>query len=64
MAVLATWKKGIDNIPGEPVVLPESISWTPKVPMAEVKRLKQAVKNRKDPTPYQLDLMRYQQTCT
>jgi hypothetical protein len=25
-AVLATWKKGINNIPGEPVVLPGEIT--------------------------------------
>ena len=28
VAVLATWKKGINNQPGEPVVLPDSITWT------------------------------------
>lgn len=61
VAVLATWKKGINNIPGEPVVLPGSIAWTPKVSMQEMMKLKQAVKVRKTPTPYQVDLMRYQQ---
>lgn len=61
MAVLATWKKGINNIPGEPVVLPESITWQPKVSMDEMMKLKLAVKTQKNPTPYQLDLMRYQQ---
>ncbi|MGA7985793.1 MAG: formylmethanofuran dehydrogenase subunit E family protein, partial [Burkholderiales bacterium] len=40
VAVLATWKKGINNIPGEPVVLPESITWKPKVSMEEVMKLK------------------------
>ena len=29
VAVLATWKQGIDNIPGEPVVLPGKITWKP-----------------------------------
>lgn len=61
VAVLATWKKGINNIPGEPVVLPESITWKPKVSMDEVMKLKDAVKMRGDPTPYQVDLMRFQQ---
>ncbi len=61
VAVLATWKKGINNIPGEPVVLPESITWKPKVSMDEVTKLKLAVKMRGDPTPYQLDQMRFQQ---
>jgi formylmethanofuran dehydrogenase subunit E len=61
VAVLATWKKGINNIPGEPVMLPESITWTPKVSMDEITKLKLAVKMRGDPTPYQLDQMRYQQ---
>ena len=36
VAVLATWKKGINNIPGEPVVLPEAIGWTPAVSMQEM----------------------------
>ena len=61
VAVLATWKKGINNIPGEPVVLPESIAWKPKVSMDEVMKLKLAVKTQKNATPYQVDLMRYQQ---
>lgn len=60
-AVLATWKKGINNIPGEPVVLPASITWTPKVSMDEVMKLKLVVKIQKTPTPYQVDLMRFQQ---
>jgi hypothetical protein len=60
--VLATWKKGINNIPGEPVVLPESIDWTPAVSMQEMVDLKRAVKAAGGtPTPYQVDLMRYQQ---
>lgn len=61
-AVLATWKKGINNIPGEPVMLPEAITWQPKVTMADVERLKDAVKKAGgEPTPYQVDQMRYQQ---
>jgi formylmethanofuran dehydrogenase subunit E len=62
VAVLATWKKGINNIPGEPVVLPGKIKWTPKVSMQKVVDLKTVVKNSKGhPTPYQVDLLRYYQ---
>ncbi len=62
VAVLATWKKGIDNIPGEPVVLPGEITWETKVNMQEVIDLKKVVKNAKEtPDPYQVDLMRYYQ---
>lgn len=62
VAVLATWKKGINNIPGEPVVLPEKIKWTPKVNMQDVINLKKEVKNSKGhPTPYQVDLLRFYQ---
>lgn len=62
MAVLATWKKGINNIPGEPVVLPEAITWRPKVSMKEVEDLKAVVKLAGGkPSPYQVDKMRYQQ---
>lgn len=62
VAVLATWKKGINNIPNEPVVLPGEITWTPKVSMQEVIALKKVVKNAKgNPDPYQVDLMRYYQ---
>jgi len=61
-AVLATWKKGINNIPGEPVVLPGRIDWTPKVSMQKVIALKKEVKNAKGhPSPYQVDLLRYYQ---
>ena len=61
-AVLATWKKGINNIPGEPVMLPEKIAWTPEVNMDEVRELKKVVKAAGGkPTPYQVDLMRYYQ---
>ena len=62
VAVLATWKEGINNIPGEPVVLPGKIEWTPKVNMQDVIELKKEVKNSKGhPTPYQVDLLRYYQ---
>jgi len=62
VAVLATWKKGINNIPGEPVVLPGEITWTPKTDMAEVVALKSVVKSSEGgATPYQVDLMRYYQ---
>ena len=62
VAVLATWKKGINNIPNEPVVLPGKIDWTPKVSMQDVIALKKEVKDAKgDPTPYQVDLLRYYQ---
>jgi formylmethanofuran dehydrogenase subunit E len=62
IAVLATWKAGIDNIPGEPVVLPEQIAWKPQVNRDEVLRLKAVVKKADGKqTPYQVDLMRYYQ---
>jgi len=62
VAVLATWKEGINNIPGEPVMLPGKITWAPKVSMQEVLNLKKVVKDAGGkPTPYQVDLMRYQQ---
>ncbi|HCE69639.1 MAG TPA: hypothetical protein DER40_19675 [Geobacter sp.] len=62
VAVLATWKEGVNNIPGEPVMLPGKISWKPKVTMKEVEALKAVVKKSGGkPTPYQVDLMRYQQ---
>jgi len=61
-AVLATYKKGINNIPGEPVVLPEKINWTTKVNMQEVMNLKKEVKNAKgNPSAYQVDLLRFYQ---
>jgi formylmethanofuran dehydrogenase subunit E len=62
VAVLATWKQGINNIPGEPVMLPGKITWKPKVDMKEVEALKAVVKKSGgNPTPHQVDLMRYQQ---
>ncbi len=61
VAVLATWKKGINDIPGEPVVLPELITWKPEVSMDDVMKLKMTVKKQGNPTPYQLDLLRYTQ---
>jgi formylmethanofuran dehydrogenase subunit E len=62
VAVLATWKEGINNIPGEPVILPGKIAWKPQVDMKEVTSLKEVVKkaNGKQ-TAYQVDLMRYYQ---
>jgi len=60
VAVLATWKKGINNIPGEPVVLPEKINWSTKVDMQKVIDLKKDVKSADgNPTPYQVDLLRF-----
>lgn len=62
VAVLATWKEGINNIPGEPVMLPGKVTWTPKITMQDVESLKAAVKSAGgQPTPYQVDQMRYQQ---
>jgi formylmethanofuran dehydrogenase subunit E len=62
VAVLATWKEGINNIPGEQVVLPGKINWTTKVNMQAVIDLKKEVKNAKGkPTPYQVDLLRFYQ---
>ena len=62
MAVLTTWKKGIDNIPGEPVVLPEKIDWVPEVRREDIMKLKEVVKKADGKqTPYQVDLMRYYQ---
>ncbi|MBU1137740.1 MAG: formylmethanofuran dehydrogenase subunit E family protein [Proteobacteria bacterium] len=62
VAVLATLKKGINNIPNEPVVLPEKITWKTKVNMQDVIDLKKEVKNPKGtPVPYQVDLLRYYQ---
>lgn len=62
VAVLATWKKGINNIPGEPVMLPGKISWKTRVSTKKVEALKSVVKNAGGrPTPYQVDLMRYLQ---
>jgi formylmethanofuran dehydrogenase subunit E len=61
VAVVATWKKGINNIPGEPVVLPEAITWKTAMSMDEIMKLKLAVKMKGNATPYEVDLMRYQQ---
>jgi hypothetical protein len=62
VAVLATWKEGINNIPGEPVMLPGKVAWQPKVTMKDVELLKAAVKTSGgEPTPYQVDQMRHQQ---
>jgi formylmethanofuran dehydrogenase subunit E len=62
VAVLATWKKGINNIPGEPVMLPGKIKWKTKINMDDVHALKQVVKKAGgNPTPYQVDQMRFYQ---
>jgi hypothetical protein len=62
VAVLATWKKGIDNIPGETPVLPGTVTWKPRSNMKEMVELKGVVKRAGgEPTAYQVDLMRYQQ---
>ncbi|WP_102225760.1 formylmethanofuran dehydrogenase subunit E family protein [Acidimangrovimonas sediminis] len=62
VAVLATWKKGINNIPGEPVMLPDAIDWQPAVDQNVVMKLKSDVKAQGGtPTPYQVDLLRYLQ---
>ena len=61
-AVLATWKRGINNIPGEPVVLPGKIGWKTAVDIDEVMKLKEDVKAAGGtPTPYQVDLLRHLQ---
>ncbi|WP_206615618.1 formylmethanofuran dehydrogenase subunit E family protein [Solirhodobacter olei] len=62
VAVLATWKKGINNIPGEPVMLPGAVDWKPEVDSSVVMKLKSDVKAQGGtPTPYQVDLLRYLQ---
>ena len=62
VAVLATWRQGINNIPGEPVMLPGKLTWLPKITMKDVEALKAVVKKAGgNPMPYQVDLMRYQQ---
>jgi formylmethanofuran dehydrogenase subunit E len=61
-AVLATWKNGINDEPDEPPVLPETITWKPKIDPKEILTLKAVVKKAgENPTPYQMDLMRYHQ---
>lgn len=62
VAVLATWKKGINNFPGQPVVLPGKIKWKTKLNMQDILNLKKVVKNSAGhPTPYQVDLLCYYQ---
>ncbi len=62
VAVLATWKKGINNIPGEPVMLSGVIDWQTKVDTDAVMQLKADVKTAGGkPTPYQVDKLRYLQ---
>jgi len=61
-AVLATWKKGINDIPGEPVVLPEKADWTPKIDVHKIATLKKVVKGEgNEPDPYKVDKLRYDQ---
>jgi len=62
VAVLATWKEGINTIPNEPVVLPGRIAWKPVIDTRAVMELKRKVKAAGGkPTPEEVDLMRYQQ---
>lgn len=62
MAVLATWKKGINDIPGEPVVLPEKANWSPEIDVRKIAALKKVVKQEgSKPDPYKVDLLRYDQ---
>lgn len=61
-AVLATWKKGINDIPDEAVVLPGKIDWKPAVDTQKIMDLKAKVKaSGGKPTPYQVDKLRYLQ---
>ncbi len=61
-AVLVTWKKGVNNIPWETVMLPEKINWKTKVDMEKVMELKNKVRRAGGKcTPYEVDLMRYYQ---
>jgi formylmethanofuran dehydrogenase subunit E len=61
-AVLVTWKKGINNIPWETVMLPEKIQWETKVNMQEVMDLKNKVRKAGGKcNAYEVDLMRYYQ---
>lgn len=62
VAVLATWKEGINTIPDEPPVLPGRIEWKPVVDTGAVMALKKKVKAAGGkPTPLEVDRMRYQQ---
>ncbi len=62
VVVLVTWKKGINNIPAEPVMLPGKVAWQLKVTMKDVELLKAAVKTAGgEPTPYKVDQLRHQQ---
>ena len=62
VAVLATWKKGVNNIPNEPVMLPAEIDWKPVVDTDAVMALKAEVKSAGGkPTPYQVDFLRHLQ---
>ncbi|MGA7799459.1 MAG: FmdE family protein [Gammaproteobacteria bacterium] len=62
MAVLATWRKGINDIPGEPVMLPEKATWTPGADVRKITALKKLVKQEGSrPDPYKVDRLRYLQ---
>jgi hypothetical protein len=59
MAVMATWKQGINHIPGDPVVFPDKIAWKPLIDVQAVMDLKQvANKTDEHPDPCQVDQMR------
>lgn len=60
IAVLATWKEGINTIADEPVVLDGKITWAPEVNTKDLIYLKRDIK-KGGPSPYQLDRMRYLQ---
>ena len=61
-AVLVTWKKGINNIPWETVMLPKKITWKTRVDMEKVKELKDKVRKAGGKcNAYEVDLMRYYQ---
>ncbi len=62
VAVLATWKEGINTIPDEPVALPGRIDWKPVMDTRAIMDLKKKVKSTGGkPTPEEVDLMRHQQ---
>ena len=61
-AVLVTWKKGINNIPWEDVILPEKIEWKTEVDTKKVMELKNKVRKAGGKcNAYEVDLLRYYQ---
>lgn len=61
-AVLATFKKGVNTIPGEPVMLGGRIAWQPKVDTQEIMALKKKTKiPTGTPKPYDVDRLRHLQ---